>query len=1446
MSDKSVKGSENDALTSYSDTVSDNDLNSKPLTVPDMEIKSDAEVQETLDSRSLNVDSVKDADDSKYVPPENPSTIDPPVERSISSASVTDDKHELKPKKSRMKKNEVDVEGHEVIFTVTISMAVPTIEEEETPLDDANQSDAGDILKAKKRTLEAPKAQNFYHLEYTIFPDADDLVKTDVVTFGMGAKIYLERQDPLVKKVWREGEITWIAWSQKHKLFITKDVLLKLYNHTLELRIWDTKDKVGTRAKFDRPKLSKLPTSKQDDSDEMGGVMNMVMVQSQNFIDMQPKKAQKMRPLPNEITYQKQDPASLKKRVHTPVGDKLPALAATAEVLPGDQGKISPTPHALLALPKKNGELDGRSSFSRLGHLANQDGIPTSGKDSRGSKVSSKKSQSSKTHTEQTSTPTSKTRVGAKSAASTGSSKAIQISHLGSTQTQISHLGSTQTQRKPRRNDHAAQTAAENIKKYGISMVAVRMSVLFAGLERVTNRLESPVLGLEDMFVTIQLDTPLLDEKQRLELNPMIIKIHSATNMPNTPLSYQQLSDRCLPPYCSYTFFKLPPHVSMKRCHLPNIYWDDINVVLTGTFEQSELREYLNGSPLEIEVHDRDRRPEEIQLKATLFGDDLEDEKISNVGTVASRRTLHNPFKDKSKVWDPYGVAHVDLSDLLLGQRYLHIKVPVHSCPLPDLLGYDDSKTGGKVMGMAGAVDGPVDSPLPGGHYLSSHTMLKVKVELAHPLVPPESVTKRETVETSKECPFSKIVYKFDYKNTAMLHQLQTLVTNINARALELDDMPQHVIDAALSTYKLSGVQQQSHTLDIITGFHVLDGAMHIFVLEGLRDCGIKELWQRLLPPEMSDVSVVYHSNLTFSQRLYGPLDVDLCRVKLHEPLCQIVQQPLLYVRDMVPKPCFEALVKLHELTRIKNMRDAVRNELFPTAEMVVSMSKEFGVPFTTDDFEELHLKDEEKSFVAEATTSTQDNSSIRETSKHLQPIDNMNLSYMEKLLDRAKQQQKKDFIQEHINKLKVTSDINRKEKEMRKPMTVKVDVDVAHNYSTQTLNTTELAKEKLRQILAKDPKIRYSYNQDYHHSMTFVPVNVETIKKQEKLDSKSRWQDTHGWVYPGMRSHDGDNKHPYQPHVARSEDLKERWHENALHVGVFQAPLDRDRYPWELRHKDLDLYKRPLVNFGLPEPQTVHLAGDKLLQEKLTVELQEKEQWKSKVVVKDPRQYFHRCLTETEFRTGGRKASNQLARLQGLLKDQPNKLSLSKPGMALANVPPLNVVLYPGVDTDARLAGITPRPTTINEVDENNNAFKPGAYIERSWVFERNQVPVIDYEHEKFEKLKGHDFNAYHKERSKMWRRTILPLTDEERDNHLFRFSDDPKRFRVLPELSLGDRSMTQPLISTINMMSSRTDTWPSQSMVSRSLNDPQVKVTTDTSGMLSKQQTFVTQPVS
>ena len=63
-------------------------------------------------------------------------------------------------------------------------------------------------------------------------------------------------------------------------------------------------------------------------------------------------------------------------------------------------------------------------------------------------------------------------------------------------------------------------------------------------------------------------------------------------------------------------------------------------MLITGTLDQGELREYLLGPGLPIEVHDRDRVLEKQKPKPTLFGDDLQDQKISNVGMVTSEFSL--------------------------------------------------------------------------------------------------------------------------------------------------------------------------------------------------------------------------------------------------------------------------------------------------------------------------------------------------------------------------------------------------------------------------------------------------------------------------------------------------------------------------------------------------------------------------------------------------------------------------------------------------------------------------------------------------------------------------------------------------------------------------------------------------------------------------------------
>ena len=61
----------------------------------------------------------------------------------------------------------------------------------------------------------------------------------------------------------------------RHSIKVTKNLLLDLYDHVFHLRIWDGKNKVSPRARFDQPKAFRLPASKKSDSDdECGGRQN--------------------------------------------------------------------------------------------------------------------------------------------------------------------------------------------------------------------------------------------------------------------------------------------------------------------------------------------------------------------------------------------------------------------------------------------------------------------------------------------------------------------------------------------------------------------------------------------------------------------------------------------------------------------------------------------------------------------------------------------------------------------------------------------------------------------------------------------------------------------------------------------------------------------------------------------------------------------------------------------------------------------------------------------------------------------------------------------------------------------------------------------------------------------------------------------------------------------
>lgn len=230
-----------------------------------------------------------------------------------------------------------------------------------------------------------------------------------------------------------------------------------------------------------------------------------------------------------------------------------------------------------------------------------------------------------------------------------------------------------------------------------------------------------------------------------------------------------------------------------------------------------ELRELLTGPPLEIEVHDRDRK--------------IPNAHKSPFAEQTGPRSVPTRFKRKTNAWNSYGVARINLSELLLGKRRLQLDLQIKRSPPPQNLNRKRRK---------GACGASLDS-MPQGHYFDSN--LKVRVEISRPL------NFNDSSELQLyDSPFGRIIYLFAYSNVSVMTTLRLEILKINAAAFHLASHSQETIEKVLPHYKMDLEQKSSTDLDFVSGFHVLDKKMNIFVLEGLRHRAVRRLWEKVPP----------------------------------------------------------------------------------------------------------------------------------------------------------------------------------------------------------------------------------------------------------------------------------------------------------------------------------------------------------------------------------------------------------------------------------------------------------------------------------------------------------------------------------------------------------------------------------------------------------------------
>ncbi|XP_010352950.2 uncharacterized protein KIAA1257 homolog isoform X2 [Rhinopithecus roxellana] len=1026
---------------------------------------------------------------------------------------------------------------HVVPCTFTISLAFPV----NTGHKGKYASLIEKYKKHPKTDSSVSKIRRFYHIEYFLLPDDGEPKKVDILLFPMVAKVFLESGVKTVKP-WHEGDKAWVSWEQTFNINVTKELLKKINFHKITLRLWNTKDKMSRKVRYYRFKTAGF-------TDDMGafhksevrhlvlnqrkfseqGIENANIIREDSNQEHPPGKQEKVEKHPKSLQGSHQaEPENSSK--NSEEYEKSLKTDDSSTV----QWSVSRTPTISLAGASmmEIKELIESESLSSLTNILDRQRSQIKGKDSEGRKK-------------------------------------IQRRH-----------------KKPPAEEEAHPTLT-GLRKQSAFSIQLAVMPLLAGWQTVMSRGSEKSANILDCLLTLKTEVPIMTEEQKQDLNPLTIKIKCASCLPSQPVPIQELERLCMPVYCKYQFHKTPVHKTKGEPHGTHVYFQDINVIFLGALHPSDLREYLEGPPMVVEVHDRDCKSEEFSQKPVLFGEDPLDSYLNFQALISPRETENNPFESENKMWYPYGIAQVSFADLLLGHKYLNLAVPIHSCEVQPTHCSQDSRRR-KVVGLGVPRDGHQHGPMPMGNYLEADSQLKLRVDIAVPL----RAGARAADPNLGGSQFGRIIFVFDFKKVSLLHSLLQDITMINAKALGLDSYPVRTLQQILSAFKMRMRVQEQQYLDVLTGFHLLDGKTHLFILEGLANQGLRQLWenhQSWIPrSEHGKYKVLYNSQLLFRSRLYGDLEAILYHVHLFQPTELLLQQAVLFLRDTEWRQVFQALTRIHDICyNSTTLWDVMVRNLLPSAAMIKDLSQEFGMPLSQEE-----LTDEKRFALPPQPAPNLEDYHGRDSSLTLEIHAHQEkyLQWRSAMLLKNKDK-KHSFIQKNITEAYQVS--KKPPKSVAKVIRISAPANKAiYNYSIQTMNSTELAKKELYQEMAKEPRKRFTYSQDYLSAMV-EPLDLKEEEKKAQKKSRQAWLTARGFQVTGLQSNtEGSFQDLKLPPI---KELNEEWKENSLFANVLEPVLDRDRWSWDRHHVDFDLYKKPPPFLKLPpSPAPAPITGRK------------------------------------------------------------------------------------------------------------------------------------------------------------------------------------------------------------------------------------------------------------
>jgi hypothetical protein len=226
--------------------------------------------------------------------------------------------------------------------------------------------------------------------------------------------------------------------------------------------------------------------------------------------------------------------------------------------------------------------------------------------------------------------------------------------------------------------------------------------------------------------------------------------------------------------------------------------------------------------------------------------------------------------------------------------------------------------------------------------------------------------------------PFTRIILKFPYVDDDTLRLL-----NEGLSAINHDALPN--IQGSIRSYSLETLEKEEAlkgTLDIISGFMILDDDVRLVVLEGLAkpNGGIMRFYTEYLPKLQDNTdtySILCNPSILFSTRLYPDFCPDLKRIRIRGKLDKLAKKSEIYNHRQVDISCYEGIDLLMTLLSLKDMKSSKLFNIYPSADSLNKIELLYGEAISRTDMDGTLKKEFLTSFKGKRNRNTRSSTTV-------------------------------------------------------------------------------------------------------------------------------------------------------------------------------------------------------------------------------------------------------------------------------------------------------------------------------------------------------------------------------------------------------------------------------------------------------------------------------------